>query len=226
MLSLRVVTQMGRMLCTRHAQVASSLAMSHVHPMWAAEPQADRVGFIGLGAMGFEMAKNLVAAKVPLAVYDVNKDVISKFLDTAGGDVVVADSPADVVDAAPSKVITMLPNNDIVKDVYAKLGARALENGVKNALWVDCSTVLPGVSQGISKDVDQVASFVDAPVSGGVTGAAAGTLTFMLGIPGKQESVTEGVKQLLSACGGNFFECGDVGAGGIAKLSNNMLLGT
>ncbi|PJF18704.1 3-hydroxyisobutyrate dehydrogenase, mitochondrial [Paramicrosporidium saccamoebae] len=116
----------------------------------------------------------------------------------------------------------MLPNNSIVNNVY--LGSDGLVAHAKqNNTLIDCSTVSPGVEEKISKTaIRHQVNFLDAPVSGGVKGAAAGTLSFLVG---GDPQVLETNKDLFQAMGKNIFHCGGSGSGQVAKICNNLILG-
>ena len=118
----------------------------------------------------------------------------------------------------------MLPNNDIVRHVYASPDDGILSGLKKGSFLIDCSTVDPAVSKEIAALASEsgASGFVDAPVSGGVNAAAAGTLTFMVGAPSKP--IFEEAKTVLQHMGKNIIHCGDVGTGGAVKICNNMLL--
>jgi 3-hydroxyisobutyrate dehydrogenase len=97
------------------------------------------------------------------------------------------------------------------------------KNAAKNSLVIDCSTISPSVAMALNASgKSQGHTYVDAPVSGGVTGAAAGTLTFMVGA--EDHSIFEKVKPFLECMGKSIFNCEKVGAGQIAKVCNNMAL--
>ena len=176
------------------------------------------IAFIGLGNMGGKMAQNLLKAGLNVYGYDLSEVAIQHFAEAGG---VVCDSPQVAAQQA-DVVITMLPAAKHVKDVY--LG----ENGVlavlkAGSLCIDSSTIDP---QSI-KDVAAVAHakgihICDAPVSGGTIGAQAGTLTFMVGADAQ---VFEEVTPILQHMGKNVVHCGEVGAGQIAKICNNLILG-
>ena len=123
-----------------------------------------------------------------------------------------------------STIVTMLPNNDIVRKVYT-----SSEDGIFSGLQagtflIDSSTVDPAVSKEIAAIAKNSGAdcFVDAPVSGGVNAASAGTLTFMVGAPSPQDF--EKAKDILQHMGKAIIHCGDVGTGGAVKICNNMLL--
>lgn len=180
------------------------------------------VGFIGLGNMGASMAKNLVAnanvgQKMPVVVFDLNKDSVQKLV--AAG----AKSANSVKELAQqcSVIITMLPATAHVRGTLTGPDG-IFENCPKGSLIIDSSTIDPLASRELHKQaVAKGLEMIDAPVSGGVTGAAAGTLTFMVG---GSEQALEKSRVYLSAMGKNIVHCGDSGAGGITKLCNNLAL--
>lgn len=169
-----------------------------------------KIGFIGLGNMGAPMAANLIKAGHEVTGFDV-----------AGVTVEGGRSAGSAAEAASGQdaVITMLPNGDILRSVYAEI----VPGGQKGAVYIDCSTV----------DVDSARAAhemaakngllsVDAPVSGGVGGAAAGTLTFMAG---GSDAAFGFAAPLFDIMGQKAVHCGEAGAGQSAKICNNMLLG-
>ena len=173
------------------------------------------IGFIGLGNMGLPMAKNLAAAGHSLQVFDT----VPAQLDKAA-DVGMKTCPTAALAAKDAEfVITMLPNGEIVLSVFEHI-TQAAKTG---ATIIDCSTV--DVSS--SKKAHAMAGAaglgcVDAPVSGGVGGAEAGTLTFMVG---GTKTAVENAQPLFEIMGGKNVHCGEGGAGQSAKICNNMLLG-
>eukprot|EP00096_Caligus_rogercresseyi_P015452 TRINITY_DN7887_c0_g1_i2.p2 TRINITY_DN7887_c0_g1~~TRINITY_DN7887_c0_g1_i2.p2 ORF type:complete len:327 (+),score=63.93 TRINITY_DN7887_c0_g1_i2:120-1100(+) len=176
------------------------------------------VGFIGLGNMGFGMANNLLSKGFPVTAYDVDSSAMERLCSNGAK---APASPNDVF-AAADILVTMLPNNQIVQSVYSTSALHAARPG---ALFIDCSTVSPSVSQKLAQSVADKAdgsSFVDAPVSGGVNAANGGTLTIMVGA--ESEAVFQRAKTALDAVGKNVIHCGNVGTGGAVKLCNNMLL--
>lgn len=176
------------------------------------------VCFIGLGNMGGPMARNLLAAGFTLHVYDISKDALEA-LASAGAN--AAHSIADAVKKADI-VITMLPASAHVEKSY--LGAQGIIAHAKTgALLIDCSTIDAQTARAVaaaakSKGFDML----DAPVSGGTGGAQAGTLTFIVG--GSAEAL-ERARPVLEKMGKNILHAGDSGAGQVAKICNNMLLG-
>ncbi|SDY08245.1 3-hydroxyisobutyrate dehydrogenase [Modestobacter sp. DSM 44400] len=176
------------------------------------------VGFIGLGNMGGPMAANLVAAGHAVTGFDLSPEA-NDAARAAG--VPIAGSAAEAV-ASAEYVITMLPAGRHV------LGAYQGEDGLLAAapagtLFIDCSTIDVADAR-TAAAAAQAAGHraIDAPVSGGVAGASAGTLTFMVG--GSEEDI-EAAEPLLTVMGRKTVHCGGPGAGQAAKLCNNMILG-
>lgn len=129
------------------------------------------------------------------------------------------ESPADVSKDADF-VVTMLPNNDIVYKTYETIANSGIDS---KTLFIDSSTIDPTVAKNVQKLVkSKGGSFIDAPVSGGVPGAEAATLTFMVG--GTQDEYNN-VKEFLIGMGKNITYCGGYGMGQAAKVCNNMMLG-
>jgi len=171
------------------------------------------------------MAKNLAKAGHSLVVYDVNKEVTEKFKSETPK----CEAAASVADVGQncSTVITMLPSSPHVRDVYLgndpKRGS-LFQSVKRNTLLIDSSTVDPGTSRYLYSEavkLNKGIRLVDAPVSGGVGGAEAGTLTFMVG--GSLELFTAAIP-FLSLMGKNIVHCGDAGAGQAAKVCNNLVL--
>ena len=176
------------------------------------------VTFIGLGNMGLPMAMNLLKSGYSVTGFDLAEDQV-KILTDAGGkstdDINQAIQTSDVV-------VTMLPSGKIVKSIY--LGDKGIiENAPENLLLIDSSTIDVETAREVSKEaINRNLRIVDAPVSGGVGGAQAGTLTFMVG--GEKESF-DSAKEFLDIMGGNIIYAGLSGNGQAAKICNNMLLG-
>ena len=169
-----------------------------------------QIGFIGLGNMGAPMAANLVAAGHSVTGFDTA--VVSVDGVTQAGSVTDAVADAEVV-------ITMLPNGDILRSVANQV-IPAMAPG---AALVDCSTVDVESARAVAEHAQSAGLLaVDAPVSGGIGGAAAGTLTFMAG--GSKASF-EKAEPLFDIMGQKAVHCGDSGAGQAAKICNNMILG-
>ncbi|MCL6271951.1 3-hydroxyisobutyrate dehydrogenase [Sansalvadorimonas sp. 2012CJ34-2] len=176
-----------------------------------------KIAFIGLGNMGYPMAVNLVNASFPVIGYDLSAIQVQNFTNEGGE---VAETPADAVRDADA-VISMLPNGDIVRNLYS--GADGLFAKVKpGTLIVDSSTIDMQTARDMATEAqERELMFIDAPVSGGTAGAAAGTLTFMVG--GTTDAL-ERARPVLDVMGLNIFHAGDAGNGQLAKMCNNMLL--
>lgn len=176
-----------------------------------------RITFVGLGNMGNPMAINLIKAGHEVTVFDLSADAV-KALEEAGAK--SADSlPAAAADA--EVVITMLPAGQHVETVYLNEDG-LLEHVSSTALLIDSSTIAPETARQVAEAATaRELAFIDAPVSGGVGGAQAGTLTF---ICGGEAEVFERAKPVLEGMGKNIFHAGAHGAGQVAKICNNMLL--
>jgi 3-hydroxyisobutyrate dehydrogenase len=176
------------------------------------------IGFIGLGNMGAPMAANLVKAGHRVVGYDVNASAVQA-LASAG--VQAAHSAAEAAHGADI-VITMLPAGEHVREVWLHQGGliEAVKGG--KPLLIDCSTI-DVESARVVTEAARVAGFemLDAPVSGGVGGATAATLTFMVG--GSETAFARG-RPVLQAMGRNIVHAGGPGAGQAAKICNNMML--
>ncbi len=175
------------------------------------------IAFIGLGNMGSPMAKNLLKKGYQVTVYDLNKEAIAA-LKTAGAE--TAGQATEAVKNA-DVVISMLPNGAIVKSLYT--GKDGLISHLKdNVLVIDSSTIAADDARYVAKACEMKGiAMVDAPVSGGVAAAQAGTLTFICGGDPKH---FDQAKPILEAMGKNIFHAGASGAGQVAKICNNMLL--
>ena len=185
-------------------------------------------GFIGLGQMGGRMAANMFkdANCTELHVFDVSESNVKEMLANCGAEnaakVVVCADPSKVA-AASKKIVTMLPNADIVAKVFRDPATGLFSTMQKGSLLVDSSTTGPQISIDLSKEIAQYGSrFIDAPVSGGVMGAGAGTLTFMVGAD--DEAAFNDAKAFLTPMAKNIIHCGKVSAGQVVKLCNNMVL--
>jgi 3-hydroxyisobutyrate dehydrogenase len=178
-----------------------------------------KVGFIGTGTMGQPMLANLVKKGFQVVAYDV----VPAALDAAAK---LGAAPAGSIRETAAEgdlVITMLPSSANVEAAY--LGAGGIIEGAEpGRLCVDMSTIDPGTSQRVAERLkERGIRFLDAPVSGGVGGAAAGTLAIMVG--GAAEDLEE-ARPALAAMGANVIHVGAVGAGEVAKLCNNLISGS
>lgn len=177
-----------------------------------------KIAFIGLGNMGAPMAANLLKAGHTLKIFDLVAQSMQTLSNLGAHP---ATSAAHAVEDAEI-VITMLPASRHVEALY--LG----ENGLlkqcpNNALVIDCSTIAAESARRVAQAAAQLGlSMIDAPVSGGTGGAIAGTLTFIVG--GSAVDLDR-AKPVLEKMGKNIFHAGAAGAGQVAKIANNMLLG-
>ncbi|KLU81381.1 hypothetical protein MAPG_00471, partial [Magnaporthiopsis poae ATCC 64411] len=191
----------------------SPRALRHVRAFSSTARRLDTYGFIGLGQMGYQMARNLQSKLPPsdtVRLFDINRGAMQKLAaemktsQIGGAAVELADSAeAASTEAAnlviQDTVITVLPEPSHVKSVYASIISHLQSKPPTTAtgtggqpqprrLFIDCSTIDPASSREVAALVAEgtsgAAAFVDAPMSGGVVGATAGTLTFMLGAPG------------------------------------------
>ena len=177
-----------------------------------------KIAFIGLGNMGLPMAKNLVAAGHDVTGYDLS-DAAKAGLQESGGK--VADTIAAAV-ADAEIIVSMLPAGKHVTAVYTESDG-VIANATEGALLIDSSTIDVDTARAVSAEAEAAGlAMVDAPVSGGVGGAAAGMLTFMVG--GTDEAY-QAAKPVLDVMGQNIFHAGGSGNGQVAKICNNMLLG-
>lgn len=169
-----------------------------------------KIGFIGLGNMGAPMAANLAKAGHDVTGFDMADVAVEGVKMAASGPEAAKD--ADVV-------ITMLPNGQILRNVAAEL----IPAMAKGAALVDCSTVDVESARAVAEMAEAADLLaVDAPVSGGVGGASAGTLTFMAG---GSDAAFEKAAPLFDIMGQKAVHCGAAGAGQAAKICNNMILG-
>jgi 3-hydroxyisobutyrate dehydrogenase len=175
-------------------------------------------GFVGTGALGRPMARNLVAKGFTVVAYDAEPSALG-----AAGDLGAVPVRSAAAAAEQSEiVITMLPSTTHVESAY--LGVRGVLEGIsRGRLCVDMSTVDPGTSRRVAGRLgEHGVRFIDAPVSGGVGGAEDGTLAIMVGgDPGDLEEA----RPVLAAMGKHIVHMGAIGAGEVAKLCNNLIAG-
>jgi 3-hydroxyisobutyrate dehydrogenase len=177
-----------------------------------------RIGFIGLGNMGQPMAHNLVRAGHEVAGFDLSRAALDKFVEAGG---VAADAPAAAV-ADADVVITMLPSGIEAREVYLGDGG-IIARAAPHSLLIDCSTIDVETARAINVAADAHGiDMVDAPVSGGVSGALNATLTFMVG---GSDTAFARAQPILEAMGRNIVHAGGPGNGQAAKICNNMVLG-
>ncbi len=179
---------------------------------------SERIAFIGLGNMGGPMAVNLHKAGYAVTAFDLSADALGKVREQG---VTAAESAKAAVQGA-GIVISMLPASRHVEALY--LGDDGLMAQLpEGTLVIDCSTIAPASAQKVAAAAKaRGVAMIDAPVSGGVAGASAGTLTFIVG---GETAALERARPLLEAMGKNIFHMGEAGAGQVAKLCNNMALG-
>uniref|UniRef100_A0A6M2CHS0 3-hydroxyisobutyrate dehydrogenase n=1 Tax=Rhipicephalus microplus TaxID=6941 RepID=A0A6M2CHS0_RHIMP len=191
--------------------------LNHAAPMSKRAVSQVPLGFVGLGNMGKNMARNLLAKGHRLVVYDLYPEAMEAM---ASQGAITAQSPAELGEQC-DRIITMLPSSPHVREVYS--GKKGILSTVKTgSLLIDSSTIDPSVSQEMAKLAEaKGASFIDAPVSGGVPAAEAGTLTFMVG---GNESEVSAAQEILLCMGKNVIYCGGIGCGEAAKICNNMML--
>ena len=175
---------------------------------------AATVAFLGLGHMGGPMAANLVSAGFAVRGFD---PVPAAQQAAAADGVTVLGSVAEAVTGA-DVVLTMLPNGDLVRSCYADI----LPAAKPGALLIDSSTISVDDARAVNRLADDAGfAQLDAPVSGGVKGAVAGTLAFMVG--GSDDAVAA-ARPVLEPMAGKVVHCGAPGAGQAAKVCNNMVL--
>jgi len=171
-----------------------------------------RIGFVGLGNMGAPMARNLVKAGHAVAVFDLDATAMAR----VAGAVPVASAAAAAHGAA--FVITMLPAGAHVRDAWLGAGGMAAASD-PDAVLIDCSTIDVATARDVASGAGRAC--LDAPVSGGVMGAEAGTLTFMVG---GDAAAFARAESILMQMGRAAIHCGAAGAGQAAKACNNMML--
>jgi 3-hydroxyisobutyrate dehydrogenase-like beta-hydroxyacid dehydrogenase len=175
-----------------------------------------KLGFIGVGNMGNPMAMNLIKAGHSLQVNDIKREAAANLLE-AGATWV--NTPKEVAAGAVATFLSLPMPADVEKVVLAEGGV--LAGTPSGGIIVDMSTNSPTVVRALAeKTRAKGVSFLDAPVSGGVRGARNATLAIMAG---GEKAVYDKCEPLLKAMGANVFYCGDIGAGNVVKLVNNML---
>ena len=174
------------------------------------------IGFIGLGNMGTGMAANLVKAGHMVRAFDVSDAALSRAAEF--GTTRMSSVTESVMEAAA--VITMLQTGQQVRDVYENEAFAAVS---REAILIDCSTIDVAAARAVGEiAAGRSLAMVDAPVSGGVGGAIAATLTFMVGGTDKSFAMAQ---PILAAMGKTVIHAGPAGSGQAAKICNNMLLG-
>ncbi|MFH0411317.1 3-hydroxyisobutyrate dehydrogenase [Corynebacterium sp. L4756] len=172
------------------------------------------IAFIGLGHMGGPMAANLAKAELNVRGFDVSDEAREK---SESQGISTFDTATEAAEGA-DVVITMLPNGDLVKKVLGEL----LETDSASKLFIDSSTISVQDAREVGELVaDHGSQFIDAPVSGGTSGAEAGTLAFMVG--GTEEAFNQ-AREVLDVMGRSITHCGQAGNGQAVKACNNMIL--
>ncbi len=177
-----------------------------------------KVGFVGLGRMGSHMARNLVEAGHEVTVYDVRTEAVEVLVELGASGATVAAGVA----AGADFVFTSLPGPAEVAELWQGKGG-LLAHLEPGAIGIDLSTVDADTSRSVEAEArSQGRRYMDSPVSGGVGGAEAGTLSLMVG--GSEDDFEEAFP-VLSAIGDpdKIYRCGDIGAGSVTKLVNNLI---
>jgi 2-hydroxy-3-oxopropionate reductase len=176
-----------------------------------------KIGFIGLGIMGKPMSRNLLMAGYPLVVYDITPAAVDEVVK-AGAE--KGTSPKDVA-AKADAIITMLPNSPQVKEVV--LGKDGIIEAMKpGSILIDMSSIAPLVSREIAARLaGKAIRMLDAPVSGGEPKAIDGTISIMVG--GSQADFDEYLP-VMKAMGSSVVLCGEIGAGNVTKLANQIVV--
>ena len=178
---------------------------------------AGKIGFIGLGIMGYPMAKNLIEAGYDLVLYNRTRE---KAEELAGEGAEAAGSPREVAEKSDI-IITMLPDSPQVREVVS--GESGVLEGIKEgSLVVDMSTISPVVTEELAAQIEEKgATMLDGPVSGGDVGAQQGTLSIMVG---GGEGDFERAKPLFDVMGGTVTHVGPTGAGQVTKAANQIVV--
>ncbi|MGQ4807964.1 2-(hydroxymethyl)glutarate dehydrogenase [Candidatus Entotheonellaceae bacterium PAL068K] len=176
----------------------------------------ETVGFIGLGNMGSGMAGNIQKADYPMVVFDIRTDITKLFIDEGAR---LAGSPAEVASLS-DVTFTSLPGPKEVEAVA--VGAQGILEGIKpGGIFVDLSTSRPTLIRSLAPRFEEKGAHVlDAPVSGGKSGAATRNLAVMVG---GDRAIFERIKPVLDAFGDKVFYAGAIGAGSVCKLVHNMI---
>lgn len=177
-----------------------------------------KIGFIGLGAMGKPMACNLLSAGYEVYAFDVAEAAVKEMESKGAKGCASAGELASKAEA----IICSLPNAKIVEGVMTCEGG-VFERCQKGAVIIDMSSVAPNSTKAMAKKAAAYGvRYIDAPVSGGVSGATAGTLTIMVGADDETFNL---VKPVFDVLGKNIYHIGEAGGGDAIKMVNNLLLG-
>lgn len=193
-------------------------------------PKSTTYGFVGIGVMGYGMARNLrtkLPSSVNFVLCEINQARRHQFVEELSmkGPVEVVDSPREVADTADI-IITMLPRAPHVEEAFTDphTGFLSISQPLQPKFFIECSSIDTATSTALASKVEKsgIGSFIDAPVSGGPQGSDAGTLTFMVGGP---KDLFQRALAVLSMMGNpeSIFHCGEAGAGLATKQLNNYL---
>ena len=183
------------------------------------EAHSREIALVGLGAMGLPMALNLLAAGHRVTSRSGDAGRTARFAQAGG---VVGASWAEVLEGA-DVVITVLPDGGVVRDLIDRPDGVA-QHVPSGALMIDMSTTSPQDARAVGARCAELGiDFIDAPVSGGVTGAEAGTLSIMVG---GREADLERARPVLEAMGASITHVGPLGSGQVAKAANQLLVGS
>jgi 2-hydroxymethylglutarate dehydrogenase len=175
-----------------------------------------KIGFVGVGAMGKPMAKNLLKAGFTVMVHDKQAEAVRELTKAGAAESATLEGIAKFA----THIITMLPASKEVTEVYLGAGG-LLAHAKAGQTWIDMSTHEPASIVAVGREAAaRGVDILDAPVSGGTFGAEAGTLAIMVG---GERDVFERCQPILQAMGKNVVHCGDLGAGEVVKLVNNWL---
>jgi len=175
-----------------------------------------KIGFVGIGSMGTPMSINLLRAGYELTVYDIQEEAMEAPVQLGAK---AAASPKEVAQASDI-VLTSLPTPEAVEAVALGVDG-VLEGARKGSILIDTSTISPSLIKKVAAEArEKGMDVLEAPVSGGVIGAEAGTLTVIVG---GDKAVFERCQEVLKVIGENIYHVGDVGSGNTVKLVNNLL---
>ena len=177
----------------------------------------EQIGFVGLGIMGRPMVRNLMKAGYSVTVYDIVADAVEELASEGA----IPATSSDEVASKTDTIITMLPDSaDSERAILGEGGV--LAGAKKGSIIIDMSSIAPSMSQKIFQEcANEGVEMLDAPVSGGEPGAINATLAIMVG--GKQD-IFDKCYDLLSVMGSNVVLTGDIGAGNITKLANQIIV--
>lgn len=178
-----------------------------------------RFGWIGLGNMGWPMARNAKAAGLSLTVFDINQDALGRFASEFGAE----RSPnLAALGEASDVAVTIVPDGKVVRRICYGEGDNLLAGLKPGSILVDMSSSEPTGTRELGAELkERGITLIDAPVSGGVVGADAGTLSIMVGCD--DEEAFKKVEPMFNATGKNIFRCGGLGTGHAMKCLNNFL---